>query len=183
MSRTSKFMTEPISCDMDSPKSTPATFRETEFEKRRGVSRIEVRTGFAQVHVSEIAAPAMVGRLKVLKAVSEQQVSIDFLKLTPSGLSFLVSEDRAGAVQTVLEASGFSFVVSSGRSIVLVHAVNMRDEEGLISRIVQTVIGTNVSVDHIGDMHDRLLLVVKDADAAKVAQRFRESLIPTELER
>jgi aspartokinase len=175
-------MTESLSCDVESPRIAPAALRETEFEKQRGVSRIEVRTGFAQVHISQISGPIMAGRLRALKVVGDEQISIDFLKLTPSGLSFLVSEDRADAIRSVLETSGFHFSVSSGRSIVLVHAVNMRDEEGLISRIVQTVIGTSVSVDHIGDMHDRLLLVVKDEDAAKVAQSFKESLMPGESE-
>jgi aspartokinase len=173
-------MTEPISCEVESPRVAPAVLRETEFEKRRGVSNIEVRRGFAQVHISEISGHAMSGRLSALKAIRDAQVSIDFLKLTPSGLSFLVAEEGADAVRKALEGSGFQFTVRGGRSIVLVHAVNMRDEEGLIARIVQTVIGTKVIVDHIGDMHDRLLLVVKDEDAAKVKKRFQDSLIPAE---
>lgn len=119
----------------------------------------------------------MAERLRALKAVGDEQISIDFLKLTPSGLSFLVAEDRADRIREILQGTGFHFSVRSGRSIVLVHAVNMRDEEGLISRIVQTVIGTRVSVDHIGDMHDRLLLVVKEEEAEKLAASFKESLM------
>jgi aspartokinase len=163
---------------VESPRQAPIAPRETEFEKRRGVSHIEVRRGFAQVHVSKIPEPLMAGRLRALRAVADEQISIDFLKLTPTGLSFLVSHDRASAVQKALDSCGLHFTVRDGRSIVLVYAVNMRDEEGLISKIIQTVIGTGVTVDHVGDMHDRLLLVVEDAQAQKVADTFSETLMP-----
>jgi aspartokinase len=163
---------------MQAPRSAPAALRETEFEKKRGVSKIEVRRGFAQVHVSGITESLVNRRMRALKAVGDAQVSIDFLKLTPSGLSFLVAESEADIVRNALELAEMTADVHSGRSIVLVHAVNMRDEEGLIARVIQAVIGTGTAVDHVGDMHDRLLLVVKDADAQRVARRFEESLIP-----
>src|SRR5579863_2742492 len=115
---------------------------ETDFEKRRGVSRVEVRDGFAQVHVSRIQDHLMEGRLSVLQCVAEAQVSIDFLKLTPSGLSFLIPEGQSEAVEQALKKCEIHTTVRPGRSVVLVHAVNMRDEEGLIARIVQEVIAS-----------------------------------------
>jgi aspartokinase len=163
---------------MESPRTAPVLLRETAFEKKRGVSKIEVRRGFAQVHVSGITESLVSARLRALKAVGDIGVSIDFLKLTPSGLSFMVPERAADIVRSALEGAEMTADVHSGRSIVLVHAVNMRDEEGLISRVIQAVIGTGTAVDHVGDMHDRLLLVVKEEDAERVARRFEESLIP-----
>ena len=53
----------------------------------------------------------------------------------------------------------------------------MRDEEGLIARVVSEVIGTGVRVDHLGDMHDRVLMVMDDRDADKVKVRLEETLI------
>jgi aspartokinase len=150
--------------------------RETEFEKRRGVSRIEARHGFAQVHISQIEGDVMQGRLYVLQAVSDSGISIDFLKLSPSGMSFLVPEDQAERVQAAIVPTGAHFSVRKDRSILLVHAVNIRDEEGMIATLVQTLIGTGAAVDHLGDMHDRMLMVLKAADVERVAERFRELL-------
>lgn len=150
--------------------------RATEFEKRRGISRVEVRHGFAQVHVSGVGPDVMPGRLSALQAVADGGISLDFLKLTPSGISFLVPADCADDVRTALEATGFDFMLHRPRSIVLVHAVNMRDEEGMIAVIVKTLIETGAPVDHVGDMHDRMLMVVHTDDAERVADRFRESL-------
>lgn len=148
----------------------------TEFEKPRGISKVEVRTGFAQVHVSRLKGNIMDERLRVLKAIADVGISIDFLKITPSGLSFLVPEG-AGDVDAALSPLEVHFSVRNGRSIVLVHAVNIRDEEGLIANIVQTAIATGATIDHVSDMHDRILLVMQHADAERVEQHFRGSLL------
>jgi aspartokinase len=146
--------------------------QETVFEKRRGISRVEVRRGYAQVHVSQLADIAE--RLNVLEEVANAEVSIDFLKLTPTGLSFIVPEASADALQPVLERSGFKHAFRRDRSIVLVHAVNIRDEEGIVARIIRATFATGAHVDHIGDMHDRMLLVVRNEDVPQVVSRYRE---------
>jgi len=153
---------------------------ETEFEKRRGVSQVEVRHGFAQVHVSRIQGDVMAERLNILDRVSKAGISIDFLKLTPSGMSFLVPETQGEIMDKVLEPCGDHFTVRQERSIVLVYAVNIRDEEGLIAGIVHTAITNGIRVDHIGDMHDRMLMVVKRHEADSLAKLVRETLMEAE---
>jgi len=149
----------------------------TDFEKPRGVSHVEVRHGYAQVHVSGIAGNLTRERLSILRAVADSEISIDFLKLTQSGLSFLVAEGRSEDIEAALSPLELHFSIRKGRSIVLVHAVNMRDEEGLIARIVRDVILSGATVSHIGDMHNRMLMVVDSAEAERVADQFRESLV------
>jgi aspartate kinase len=144
------------------------------------VNRLEVRDGFAQVHVSQIEGEVMQKRLFVLQAVADAGISIDFLKLSPSGMSFLVPEDRAEDVRATIAACHVHHSIRSPRSILLVHAVNIRDEEGMIANIVQILIGTGASVDHLGDMHDRILMVLKTEDVSRVAEQFRTSLMPGE---
>lgn len=152
---------------------------ETAFERPRGVSHVEVRDGYSQVHISHLKDLEH-DRLKVLKSVADAEVSLDFVKMTPSGFSFIVRDVDGPAVTEALkqidgmqEGTGSDqphFSIREKRSIVIVHAVNIRDEEGLISRVVQTAITINAHIDHIGDMHDRVLLVVHAEDAQKLAQ-------------
>ena len=149
---------------------------ETEFEKRRGISRIEVRHGFAQVHISQIGGDVMSGRLYVLQAVADAGFSIDFLKLSPSGMSFLVPESEAENIQAAIAPTGAHHTIRKGRSILLVHAVNIRDEEGMIASLVQTLIGTGAPVDHLGDMHDRMLVVLRTEDIDRVTDQFQNQL-------
>jgi len=119
----------------------------------------------------------MDARLRVLKAVADANISIDFLKLTENGLSFIMSDADKDAVNDTLKAAGVQFSILESVSVVLVHAVNMRDEEGLIAGIVQQAISSGAKVSHIGDMHDRLLLVVESKDADKLAAQFRRTFL------
>lgn len=153
--------------------------QETEFEKRRGVSDVEVRGGYAQVHVSQLGSPLMATRLTVLESVGAATISIDFLKLTPSGLSFLALVDRSADIERVLHDLGVRFSVRKDRSIVLVHGVNIRDEEGLIARIVESAISSGVKVEHISDMHDRVLIVVESGEAEQLNAFLRDRLLAT----
>lgn len=149
----------------------------TEFEKPRGINRVEVRRGYAMVHVGGLGGDVAAGRLQVLRAVAEADVSIDFVKLTHGGVSFLVSEDRAAQVEEALSLIGARYTIGADRAIVTVHAVNMRDEEGLIAGIVRKVIASGVGVDHLGDMHDRVLLVMGSDDASRTVESFRDGKI------
>jgi aspartokinase len=155
----------------------PLHVAETAFEKRRGISSVEVRSGFAQVHVSRLDQPIMDHRLRVLGAVAGGGISIDFLKLTQSGLSFLVPEHLAELVSQALGQLDVHFTIKENRHILLVHAVNMRDEEGLISRILLESIASGVRLDHVSDMHDRMLIVVASEDAPKLKEFIEKQLM------
>lgn len=151
--------------------------QETAFEKPRGISNVETRDGYAQVHVSRLAEPIVLERMRVLSAIAEAGISLDFFKLTPSGVSFLVPEDCYQEVENALQPLEVHFSINTDRSIVLVHAVNMRDEEGLIATILKEAIATGVEIFHIGDMHDRLLLVVQKEDVERLVTPIQENLV------
>ncbi len=144
----------------------------TEFEKPRGVSRVEVRRGYAQVHVTGLKEPLADTRLAVLRAIAEAAISLDFLKLTQSGVSFLIPEAATDAARSALEGAAVTAAIGTGASIVLVHAVNMRDEEGLVARLASIAIGSGAPIEHVADMHDRLLIVTEDSHADSMALAF-----------
>lgn len=154
---------------------------ETEFEKPRGINKVEIRRGYLAVHVTglfqDMPSQVAKARLRVLRCMADAKVSIDFLKLTQGGLSFVVPEAVEGDVIRALGAEGITYSVKPGRCIVLAHAANMRDEEGLIARVVSEVIGTGVEIDHLGDMHDRVLLVMDSDDGQRVAKWIEDRMV------
>ncbi len=95
-----------------------------------------------------------------------QQVSVDYLKLDGPRMSFVVAESDLQSLATALE--GLEHQSRSGRSVVAIHAANMRDEEGLIAKTISQVMLTGDEVDHIGDMHDRVIFVLDAATADRV---------------
>lgn len=171
--------TEPFRRELTDALETKAV-SETEFEKPRGINKVEIRNGFVTVHITDLTPePSKVAtaRLAALTKIKDAGISIDFLKLTENGLSFVAPESLKDQLESVLDSAGVTAKLRSGRCIVLAHAANMRDEEGLIARVVSEVIGTGVEIDHLGDMHDRVLLVMDAGDGKKVAQRIEERLI------
>lgn len=149
---------------------------ETEFEKTRGINSVEVRRGLASAYLSGLAEPAMESRLAALDAIEAAGISVDFLKLSPGAMSFLIDESDQEKLRNALTEVGISFELVSDRCVVHVHAVNMQDEEGLIARVLSEVIASGEQVDHVGDMHDRLLLVTDAKTGERLAQRIRERL-------
>lgn len=159
-----------MSSTSESRHLNPEAFRETAFEKGRGIEKIELRKGHTEVHVMNLVQPVMGTRIALLKAIADSGVSIDFLKLTPSGMSFVVADADADSITRVLEEAGAEFELLRNRHIVLVHAVNMRDEEGLIADVMSHAIRSGVKVRHVADMHDRMLLVVDAEESAALVQ-------------
>ncbi len=157
---------------MTQQSGSPSSFSksqisETDFEKQRGISHVEVRTGFTQVHILDLMAPTAKSRLKVMKAVADAKISLDFLKLTPTGMSFVIPANQTQTISDTLSKEKISNELATGRGIVLVHAVNMRDEEGMIAGILRRVIETGIKVDHASDMHDRILIVTDESQAER----------------
>ena len=143
---------------------------ETGFERRRGISGIEIRHGFAQVTVCGPGEASL--RLKVLQALADAGVSHKFLKLVPGGLSCIFPEELRPKAEQAL--AGMDHELAAGRSIVQVLSPNLRDEEGLLARIVQAAIDSGAAIHHMGDMHDRAYLVVATSEAERLAALVKE---------
>ena len=149
---------------------------ETEFEKPRGVSSVEIRPGLTRAFIHGLAEPVLESRLSILAAVRNAGVSIDFLKFGHDALSFVASGADHGKLEAALKGCKGTVEVEGGCCVVIVHAVNMQDEEGLVARIVSEVIGSGEDVDHIGDMHDRLLLVTDSKTGARLAEKLKATM-------
>lgn len=135
---------------------------ETAFERRRGVGTPEIRVGFAQVLVKD--SPS-IERVTVLRGLADAQVRMDFFKLTDNGFQFLVSEPDLPEVRRALSERSVEFEVQPGRQVVHIPAVNIRDEDGLIADLVAVAIQSGASISHLGDRHDRLLIVTDNLGA------------------
>ena len=150
----------------------PTMRSQTFFETARGISSVEVAYGQALIVVSGIAEKdAECGRIEALRALAERGVSLDFLKLSPHGLSFILPEGVAEDAVAALQKSGLDAESVLGRVIVTVSAPNIRDESGLVAGIAECVVRSGAAIDHVGDMHSSVQIVVDsgNAEAAKEA--------------
>lgn len=152
---------------------------ERQFELQRGVSEVEVRHGFAQAHVC-LKGDLASARIAILEALAEAGVSHKYLKLTQDGLAFIITESQVADTREVLDKAGVEYELNSGRSLVMVHAIGMREEPGMLATILEAAVASGVSADHIGDMHDKMFMVVRGELAEDAAARFRDVLMGTQ---
>lgn len=148
-----------------------------ELDTHRGVSEIQCRPGLTQVHVELDRERLEDARLDLLQAIADDDLSLNFVKLTPAGISFLIREAIEDRVSALLRSRGLAFEIIGKRSFVVAHAPNMRDEPGLIAEIVHTTIGSGFEVDQVGDMHDRVLMIVPSESGEALAELLRARLI------
>lgn len=167
------FLTDPISCDFGGGTENNLSSTETSFEKKRGISKIEVRGNLSKVIMGPVREPIVESRLRLLQAIADSGLSIQFSKLTPVGLTFLVANQDTTLLPDICRAEQCPLEIIDGQSMVLVHAVNMRDEEGLIAKLISVAIGSGAPVHHVGDMHDRLMI----ATTVEGTRQIQEALI------
>jgi aspartokinase len=165
---------EPLRQDLSDKVADARGTGETEFEKKRGISRVEVRPGLTRALVSDLPEPVTQSRLSLLQAVRQAGVSIDFVKFAHGAMSFVANDADFAPLQEALRGVPGRSELEQDCCIVIVHAVNMQDEEGLVARIVSEVIESGEAVDHIGDMHDRLLLVTDSKTGERLVGKLRQ---------
>ncbi len=158
---------QPFAKHLADNNSLPLQASETAFEKARGVNRVEIRTGFASARIGGLHGEVLKERLAILQPVFESGISFDFLKFSADGMSFVVPESLREKLEGVLHSSGAEFEVKGGRAVLIIHAVNMRDEAGLVAKIVSQVIDSGANIEHLGEMHDRLLMLMGKGGAEK----------------
>lgn len=156
---------QPFAKHLADPSQIPLGQTETAFEKARGVNRVEIRTGFASARIGGLNGDVTTKRLEILRSVYDVEISFDFLKFAADGMSFVVREELRDLLESVLRASGSDFEVRGGRAVLTVYAVNMRDEAGLVAKIVSQVIESGAAIEHLGEMHDRLLMLMGEEKA------------------
>lgn len=147
------------------------------FEAPRGVSEVEVRHGFAQIHVPVGQHDLTLKRLRALQVLAEAGISHKYLQLSQNGLSLIITEAQSPETEDALKKAGIKFELHKCRSIILVRAIGLWDESGTIASIVAAAVTAGVQVDHVGDMHDRMYLVVKGEVAEDTAAKFRDLLL------
>jgi aspartokinase len=163
---------KPFSQELSAPDDGRTNASETQFERPRGIDNIEVVRGYARAEVSDLSEPLIDSRIDVLKALED--VSLNFVKFTQTGLSFVCKADFADKAEAALQAAGFKFDIQRDRCIVTAHAVNMRDDAGLIAKVISAAIASGANTDQFGDNHDRVMIACDNDSAERISKHLEE---------
>lgn len=166
---------EPFRRHLTSEVDVPEGISQTDFEKHRGLHGVEIRERYANVFVP-LSMSDSKAKLKALGAIRKAQISIDFLKLAGGGISFVCTLSNADSIEQCLKDAGFKPKIIRDRCVLIAYGANMRDQEGLIAKIVSILAAGTDEIDHLGDMHDRVLAVVPKDQAQELAQTLNRLL-------
>ncbi|MEP0765975.1 MAG: hypothetical protein HRF45_05465 [Fimbriimonadia bacterium] len=146
----------------------------TSFEPLRGVTDVRVRTGLCHLRLEGLGREdLMPRRLHALKCLRDAGVKIDFLKLTADGFACVVVEEDSDKAIQALALVGGHVAESHGRALLSVHCVNIRDQVGIVAKIVEAVTAAGARIEQVGDSHDRILLVVEQEAGRKAANALQ----------
>lgn len=144
------------------------------FEAQRGISSVEMADGFALIQVFGLPqAGFLERRIECLDHLAANGVSFDFLRLSTDGFSFVVPNRDAAKVESPLNELGVRFEQLAKQSLVTVSVPNLREENGLLAKIIEIVAATGVQVNSIGDTHTSVLILLAAADAVIVSDMLR----------
>lgn len=123
------------------------------------------------MHIDGLKEPIHQARLAALEALRQAGVRTYLLKLVGDGLSFLIWEEEQ--TQGLAALKGYQTVATENCAVIDVFAVNMRDEAGLMARAIGAALASGAPLEHVGDMHDRLLIAARGDVAEVIAGAIR----------
>ncbi|MCS7224483.1 MAG: ACT domain-containing protein [Armatimonadetes bacterium] len=145
---------------------------EAEFERKRGVTAVEVEEGL--VHISVTLPQTLAQRLGVFRALAGAGISVFLIKFHPDGIHFVLRDSFVEKAEKVLNGLGLPYVMTPNCATVSVLSSAMRDLPGVMAAIAQAVYEEGVDLLETGDSHDAVTLLVKQKDAQRVATALKK---------
>ncbi len=168
----------PVSADLSNPRPSIRS-RRAPFEKERGVTAISAR-GRHRYFVVPLApdVPHADQEIRLYRAISACDVSINLVKLYPGGISFVVDapesdESQAERAVAALTAAGFQPEATPAVAMVSLYALGMRGLCGVMAHLYGALLAAGVPVVQTGDGPDTIFCLVASGQAERAVQALR----------
>jgi aspartate kinase len=153
---------------------------ETELSDRRLRDRFV--TGIAHVApVTQIKVAAQDGQydlsLNVFKAMASNQISVDFINVNVSGVTYTVFEHEAGRALDVLGKMGYSPEFVTGCAKVSVIGGGMNGVPGVMARIVESLTERDIPILQSADSTATIWVLVKETDMVQAIQALHHAFM------
>jgi aspartate kinase len=146
------------------------------FEQERGVAAVETQTGFTQVLVEFGQCPSVTNAtLNLLKALREEDISVDLLKLGDEGISFVVVDEAITSVSSAVSPFKYDVKLNPGRALVSIVAANMREMVGVMAIVAECCNKVGANVEQTGDAHDRVTILTDAHKLGPVVTALKEA--------
>ncbi len=136
-------------------------------------------TGIAHVSdVTQIRVAAKEGQFdlqeNVFKSMAKSGISVDFINISPGGVTYTVNDDAADEADDVLCGLGYKPELRRGCSKVSAVGAGMTGVPGVAAKIVSALSGENVQILQSADSHTTIWVLVKNEDMEKAVNALHK---------
>ncbi|GAX90584.1 aspartate kinase [Effusibacillus lacus] len=134
----------------------------------------QVLTGITQTaNITQLkvdCAPTGGNQLKVFKAMADNQISVDFISVTPTGVAFTVSNEDVEKAVGVLLDLGFQPEVLSNCAKVSAVGAGIAGVPGVMATILEALTAEGIEVLQSADSHTTIWCLVREEDMVKAVR-------------
>lgn len=139
-------------------------------------------TGIAHVpHIAQIKVLAAEGQydlqLKVFKAMANNQISVDFINVNPSGVVFTVHEDVTDKAIRILREMEYEPEVKRNCAKISTIGAGMAGVPGVMAHIVEALTENDVQILQSADSHTTIWVLVHEKDMERAVKALYEKFI------
>ncbi|MFA8438692.1 aspartate kinase [Pueribacillus sp. YX66] len=112
---------------------------------------------------------------EVFKAMAEQEISVDFINISPNGVSYTVSESVTEKAITAIKQLGYEPVVEAECAKVSAVGAGMTGVPGVTAKIVSALTNEGIQIMQSADSHTTIWVLVKQQDLNKAVNALHET--------
>ncbi|WP_431799325.1 aspartate kinase [Halobacillus andaensis] len=160
----------------DQPGTLVAASREGEAGNDlpdRLVTGIAHMAGIAQIKVQSKEDPSKL-QSDVFKSMAEANISVDFINISPSGVTYTIDSKYTNQAASILEEIGYEPEIREGCAKVSTVGAGITGVPGVTAKIVQTLIERGVQILQSADSHTTIWVLVKDEDLIQAVNALHE---------
>ncbi|UII57465.1 aspartate kinase [Cytobacillus spongiae] len=153
----------------------------TTINKNRG-SDIKERMVTGIAHLSSVTQIKVFAKkdqynlqTEVFKAMANEQISVDFINISPNGVTYTVTEEVTEKAIAVLKSLGHEPVVERECAKVSVVGAGIAGVPGVTSRIVTALSEQGIRILQSADSHTTIWVLVKEEDLVKAVNALHDA--------
>lgn len=154
----------------------------TSGKKQKIGSDIKERSVTGIAHMSQITQIKVYAKkdqydlqAKVFKAMAKENISVDFINISPNGVVYTVTEEMTDRANTVLREMGHEPVMERECAKVSVVGAGMAGVPGVTSKIVTALSENGIRILQSADSHTTIWVLVKQSDLTKAVNVLHDA--------
>ncbi len=135
-------------------------------------------SGITQIKIITESSPGKFQK-KVLRALADAGISIDFININPETIVFTVKDDMASRAVNIIEELGFTAQVTPNCAKVAAVGAGMTGRPGVMASIVEVLEGEGIPILQSADSYTTIWCLVNDIHLIRAVKALHRKFLPS----